>query len=116
MPILYQAQANHPLKTVPFPLRGHPKSHKGYSRQNARDVKGFSGQVWQVAEHEDQQGFDSWNVVGESSHERRNKSKDDAKQHAAQPYHEEASKASKDINRFDLFVPVHLGEGDEDVI
>lgn len=101
---------------MPLPSRGHPKSRKGYSRQNAWDVKGFSGQVRQVAEHEDQQGFDSRNVVGESSHECWNESKDDAKQHATQPHHEEASEASKDIDGFNFFVPVHLGEGDEDVI
>lgn len=101
---------------MPFPSRGHPKSHKGYSRQNAWDVKGFSGQVRQVAEHEDQQGFYSRNVVSETSHECRNKSKDNAKQHTTQPHHEEAGEASKDIDGFDLFVPVHLGEGDEDIV
>lgn len=101
---------------MPLPSRGHWKSHKRYSRQNAWDVKSFSGQVRQVAEHEDQEGFNSRNVAGESSHERWNKSKDDAKQHSTQPHHKEASEASKDINGFDFFIRVHLGEGDEDVI
>lgn len=101
---------------MPVPQRDYPKSHKEYSRQNARDVKGFSRQVREVAEHEDQQGFNWRDVVGETSHECWDKSKHDAKQDSTQPHHEEASKASKDIDGLDFFIPVHLSEGDEDVI
>lgn len=114
--VLLQSQVNHFHETLPLSPREHLKRHKGYSRHDARDVKDFSTQVWQVAEHEDQQGFDSRDVVGESSHEGWNKSEDNAEKHATQSHNEEASKASKDINGFNLFVPVHLGEGDEDVV
>lgn len=101
---------------MPVPQRVHPKSRKEYSRQDARDVKGFGRQVWEVAEHEDQQGLDWRDIVGETSHECWGKSKYDAKQDSTQPHNEEASKAGKDINGFNFFIPVHLGEGDEDVI
>lgn len=114
--VQHQSQVNHLHETLPLSPREHLKRHKEYSRQDTWDVKDFSTQVWQVAEHEDQQRFDSGDVVGESSHEGWNKPEDNTKQHATQTHNEEASKASEDINGFNLFVLVHLGEGDEDVV
>lgn len=69
-------------------------------RQDAGDGKTLGHQVGQVAVHEDEEGLDLTDVVGETCGERSRESKQKAKEEAPGRHHEEPGHAQKHISGF----------------
>ena len=82
-----------------------------YSRQDARQVECLGHQVGQVAEHEDDEGFNRRDVLGETGDKRRNESKNDTKKYTPTPNDDESGTSSQNVHGFYAFKFVHLREG-----
>lgn len=71
-------------------------------RQDAGDGKQLGHQVRQVAVHEDEEGLNLSDVVGETRGERSHKPKQEAEEDTANPHHEEPGHSEKHVARINL--------------
>lgn len=70
-------------------------------RQNAGDGEQLGHQVGQVAVHEDEEGLDGTDAVGETRGERGHESEEKAEEDAAEPHHPEAGHSQEHVGGFD---------------
>ena len=69
-------------------------------RQDAGDGKQLGHQVCQVAVHEDEEGLDLTDIVGEACGERSREPKQEAEEDATNPHHEEPGHSKKHVGGF----------------
>ena len=82
-------------------------------RQDAGNGKTLSYQVRQIAVHEDEEGLDRTDVVGETCGERGREAKQKAKEDASNSHHKEPGNPQKHISGFD---DGHVGQEGKHVV